>query len=143
VFCVSRSREAEWSWRDQCGIKREIGSVERAESRKSFEGFEHWLNGRNGRLMGIRDTIPAAGSRLVGAIGYQSFAFVKEEPSIRPKNLVAHPIRDVNGALSIERDDSRVRRIETRIVMSHDGIAMHRVTEFRGAVNSAWNDRIG
>jgi hypothetical protein len=58
----------------------------------------------------------------VGAVRYQSFAFVKPQSVVRPKDLFAHPIGNVDQAVAIQGDHARLRDVKIGIVSRYDGI---------------------
>jgi hypothetical protein len=70
------------------------------------------------------------------------FAFVQRQFLRRPKNLVAHPVRDIRHLVLIELYHFRFRQIEIRIVRRHHGVAIHGARQFRRACHAAGNHRI-
>jgi hypothetical protein len=68
---------------------------------------------------------------------------MKTDFPIRPKYFASHAIRNVDGAVAIERDDSRLFYIEIGIVGCYDGIIVCRGEQFLGTLDASWDNGVG
>jgi hypothetical protein len=109
--------------------------------RKAFKSIERGLLFRQDwRLRNLRNAISATRSRFVSAVGNERLTLMKRDFPIGPKYLATHAIRNIDGAVAFESDDSRSFHIEIRVVSRHDRIVASRSQQFLGAFNTAGND---
>jgi len=77
------------------------------------------------------------------AVGNQRLAFMQRQRLVRPENAIAHPIRNIHGAIRVQTNDMRLRHIEICIMRGNHGVVKDSVLELLRALHPARNHRVG
>jgi hypothetical protein len=79
----------------------------------------------------------------VDAIGDEAFTLQKIERFFRPVNAIAEPVGNIDGAIPVEANHTRIGEVEIRVVVGDNGIVKDRVLQFLPVLNPAGDHRIG